>query len=1057
MDILLKRVLVLEDNPSDVFLIKKTLESCLPCWELKSCDNQASFEELLNTYNPDIILADIDLPKYDGFQALEYAQSVHPEIPFLFVTGSIGTQHAIDLIKKGALDVVFKNNLSRLEDSIYRALQISKSKELLRQTASMNRMLSEVSSIGAWDYNLETKVLNWTSEIFVIHERDALETPEVDKALAYYNEGANRDLITQAFTEATQKGKPYNLELLITTEKGNQKWVRAIGRPEMHNGACIRVYGTIQDITEKKLREANEKRLADRHQLVLEVTEAGTWDLDILTEEAIVDELAVKIFGYDLKDVASLNSQGEYAFHFQEFKKWIVPEDRAIVEEAIENHIQGKTHRFEVRHRAYKKDGSLIWVYSKGRITERGANGQPLRMIGSAIDVTKIREATQNFETLFMQSPLAKLVLDPKQFKIILANDKAADVYGYSIEELKNMSSNELMEHMGGIQLEQLRTDWDKGKAEKEKVIVEHINRNGNTLSLEVSNSVIKYEGADVVLVVLNDVTEKLKAEKEIKQLSLVASKSTNGVVITDEHQNIQWVNAAFEKMTGYRAQEIIGKNPRMLQGAATSDESRRVLRNAIQKRESSQVDIVNYHKKGTPYWLEIFLDPVIDEQGVLTNFIAIENDITERKKSEAELKQSKQITEKALHELRHQKFALDQHAIVAITNTKGTIEYVNDKFCQISQYSEEELIGQDHRIVNSDHHPTSFFVEMYKTLANGEVWHGEIKNKAKDGTYYWVDTTISPFIDSQTNRPVKYIAMRTDITQRKAVEEKLSLTLESLEDLIHERTRDLEDTRKELQESHNDLLDSVKYAKRIQQTIIPSTSEVQQGFADAAVLYIPKDIVSGDFYWKHQVGNVFLVAMVDCTGHGVPGAMMSMLGNELLDRVIIEKGITDPRQILEELDLEMEKVLNRTDARFKISDGMDMSICYINYETQTFIYAGAQSHGIYYKAKTNEFIPLTPTRRGIGGGFGDAKRAFSSIELTFDKDDRFYLFSDGYYDQWGGDFGKKLLRKKFTNRIKETIQLPLSVQRKLLKSEFVEWKGNEMQADDVTVLAVQL
>lgn len=198
-------------------------------------------------------------------------------------------------------------------------------------------------------------------------------------------------------------------------------------------------------------------------------------------------------------------------------------------------------------------------------------------------------------------------------------------------------------------------------------------------------------------------------------------------------------------------------------------------------------IDLRGQRKDGSSFPVEISLNYFQNEDDILVMALLI--DITERKKADQELS-------KALREFRDYKFALDEAAIVAITDQKGIIMHANDNFCKISKFSREELIGQDHRIINSGHHSKEFIRNLWVTIANGKTWKGELKNKAKDGTTYWVDTTIIPFLNEE-GKPYQYVAIRADITERKVMDERILQLNNELEKRVEDRTEALRESEK--------------------------------------------------------------------------------------------------------------------------------------------------------------------------------------------------------------------------------------------------------------------
>jgi len=222
----------------------------------------------------------------------------------------------------------------------------------------------------------------------------------------------------------------------------------------------------------------------------------------------------------------------------------------------------------------------------------------------------------------------------------------------------------------------------------------------------------------------------------------------------------------------------------------------------------------------------------------------------------------------------------------------------------------------------------------------------------------------------------------------------------------------------------------------------------------DSFIIYLPKDIVSGDFYSFSQKNDKVIIAAADCTGHGVTGAFMSMIGTSVLNQIINENGVTEPAQILKNLNAGIIDALKQSEGEKEIHDGMDIALCSLDLKNSTLKYAGANRP--LWIFKNGEMTMIKPAKSAIGGYQSARKEEFSQHEIPVSKGDTIYLFTDGYADQFGGPEGKKFLSKRFREILKEIQPLSMSEQQKFLLKAFHDWKGNVGQVDDVLVIGVR-
>lgn len=306
---------------------------------------------------------------------------------------------------------------------------------------------------------------------------------------------------------------------------------------------------------------------------------------------------------------------------------------------------------------------------------------------------------------------------------------------------------------------------------------------------------------------------------------------------------------------------------------------------------------------------------------------------------------------------------------------------------------------------------------------------------------------TLTKQIDEITELSTKTI--RQEQEKKQLLENQKAI----LESEVRERTSEVLEQKNVIEVKNREVTESLHYAKRIQEAILPDLKKINQSLNDLFILYLPKDIVSGDFYSFAQRDEKIIIAAADCTGHGVAGAFMSMIGTALLNQIINEKGITEPSIILNQLN---DGIINSLKQReSELNEGMDIALCTINNDNKTLQYSGANRP--LWIINKNEFKFYKPNKIPIGGQQYNKVDGFMQHNITLQQGDSIYLFSDGYVDQFGGDFGKKFMTKKFRELLLSIQHLNMNEQKEYLLNTLIQWQGKHDQVDDILVIGIKI
>lgn len=500
------------------------------------------------------------------------------------------------------------------------------------------------------------------------------------------------------------------------------------------------------------------------------------------------------------------------------------------------------------------------------------------------------------------------------------------------------------------------------------------------------------------------------------KRMQLLLENASEVITIYEEDETIRYMSPSVETILGYGQKELVGKSDMYL----VHPDYREVYEDLFRKMKTEPDEKVTAQfeyktKDGNYIWVEatgtnFMKNPAI--HGYIINM----RDITERRRAEQEQR------------MRSKMQALSENSPDLITRLEDEIiSYINPVIETYTGKSPQWFINRKVKEAELDHSILNTWLKIVEQVnASQETLATEMDFPSELGKRIMQVNAIPEF--DENNKLESVLVVSHDITERKMIE-------------------------LEIQNKNKKITESINYAKRIQSAILPNTRVISRTLPDSFILYKPRDVVSGDFPWYMQLKDEVFIAAVDCTGHGVPGALLSLIGYFLLNDIVRSRKVTEPGIILDLLDEGVTKTL-RQDEDATTKDGMDIALCKINLNTREVEYAGA--HRPLYVMRNGAMEEIKGNKFPIGGGIFKNQTNFTTTKLQLNKGDSIYFSSDGYPDQFGGPEGRKFGPKKVREIIERVHTLSMREAAIIFDSEWEAWRGETKQTDDVLLIGIK-
>ncbi|MCK6616636.1 MAG: PAS domain S-box protein [Cyclobacteriaceae bacterium] len=500
------------------------------------------------------------------------------------------------------------------------------------------------------------------------------------------------------------------------------------------------------------------------------------------------------------------------------------------------------------------------------------------------------------------------------------------------------------------------------------------------------------------------------------KRMQLLLENASEVITIYEEDETIRYISPSVETILGYGQKELIGRSDMNNVHA----DHREIFDGLFRKMKENPDEKVTVQfeyktKDGNYIWIEATGTNCMSNPAI-HGFILNSRDITERRRAEQEQR------------MRSKMQALSENSPDLITRLEQeAISYINPVIESYTGKSPSLFLNRKVQDVELDKSVLETWLRIVEQVnATENTVATEMDFPSEMGKRVMQVNAIPEF--DETNKVESVLVVSHDITERKMIE-------------------------LEIQAKNKKITESINYAKRIQTAILPNTRVINRALPDSFILYKPRDVVSGDFPWYMQVKDDIYIAAVDCTGHGVPGALLSLIGYFLLNDIVRSRKVTDPGVILDLLDEGVTKTL-RQDEDASTKDGMDIALCKINMNTREVEYAGA--HRPLYIMKGGAMDEIKGNKFPIGGGIFKNQTNFTNTKIKLDKGDSIYFSSDGFPDQFGGPEGRKFGPKKIREIIERVHTLPMREASVIFETEWEAWRGDTRQTDDVLLIGIK-